>query len=99
MDCADPTPVVGKDYRPKLTPDSNNSVSQFWDDPCSEEFTMSGFTQTDGLYKRQADEFNNDVYYLRSSPAAMYAYRNPTSSGKNNWHFYNQLGSGVSTLK
>ena len=57
---------------------------------------MSGFAQTDGLYERQADKFNNDVYYLRTNPTTMYAYRNPHSAGNDNWHFRSQLGSEVS---
>ena len=57
---------------------------------------MSGFEKVNGLYERQPDTFNEDVYYKRTEPTVMYAYRNPTEYGENNWHFFEELGSGVS---
>ena len=69
------------------------------DGQCSSAFTISGYDKVNGLYERQADLFNNDVYYVRTEPTTMYAYRNPNDAGKNNWHFQVPLGSKVCTSK
>ena len=60
------------------------------------EFTISGFEIIDGVYERQPITRNGNVYYKRTEPSVMYVYRNPTEYGKDNWHFYHELGSGVS---
>ena len=59
---------------------------------CWSEFTISGYIEIDGLYKRGTYLVNNDVHYVRKKPSPMYAFRILDKLGrKSSWLFNHQL--------
>ena len=66
---------------------------------CSDEFTIAGFDEINGVYERQSNLYSGDVWYKRTLPTIMYVYRNPHTQGHDNWHFQNQLGDEVTSSK